>query len=541
MTKFGLGVLLFFSVILAQTDTTKPIITLGTSTSTITEAMTLNLSANVLDSGGVNRVEFYQDGIKIQEKSEAPYNFGLPINQENNGTLEFYAIAYDNAGNSNSSSAITVTVNIAVLALKGSDDFFTTFVNTPLDVGVDAGLPALKMQGNVLQNDGLEGARISGSSDVVGGSLKVRPMGGFVFIPDDGFIGQAGFTYTAASAAGQVSASVTITVQEANPDVAGDQMIWFVAAGASGKGSAVKPFATLAEAEVVSKDGDIIYVFSGNYTCGDTCFTFKPFQMVIGQGSTLVLGDATFGETAEAPLLNSLSTGFVLANQSSVRGFHLKFTGQEGSTGVQGADVLTGSIAIEDMMIDNPGGFGILINESNAKDASTGAKHTLTIKNVTVNNPGKMGILSNDALAVTIENCVVSGVMRHPSDGFSGRGIQIESEFNTSIVVSNTTVSSTSLDEVKGLYILKNNAFGNAQTSSDINVALNGNTVNLGENSLAYQLEVFAGTADFPADTGTLTLSGSKNTTPNTQAVNLSLGSATLNGTIEINGLMYPQ
>ena len=366
-------------------------------------------------------------------------------------------------------------------------------------------------------------------------------MGGFVFIPEEGFIGNAGFRYTIDSAAGEASASVTITVQEANPDVAGDQMIWYVAAGASGKGSALNPFATLTEAEVASKDGDIIFVFSGSYTCADTCLTLKPYQTVIGQGSTLALGESTFEEAAEAPVLNSLSTGFVLANQSSVKGFHLKFTGQEGSTGLSGNDLLTGSIAVEDVMIDNPGGFGILINESNAKDASTGAKHSLSIKNVTVNNPGKMGILSNDALAVTIENSVVSGVMRHPSDGFSGRGIQIESEFNTSIVVSNTTVSSTSSDEVKGLYILKNNAFGNAKTPSNINVILNSNKINLGENGLAYQLEVFAGTSDFPADTGTVTLSGTKNTTSNVQAINLALGSATFKGTVEVNGLSYPQ
>ncbi len=540
MYKF-LWIFLLAGLAYTQTDSTKPLITLGSSTSSITQPLSLNLSANALDSGGINRVEFYQNGVKIHEEFEAPYNLSLTISQENNGTLEFYAIAYDMAGNSNSSSPITVTVDIAVATLKGGDDFFTTLVNTPLDVGMNTSSPALKVQGNLLQNDGLESARVSGSSNVIGGSLELSPIGGFVFIPEDGFIGRAGFTYTADSAAGPASASVTITVQEANPDVAGDQMIWYVAAGASGKGSALDPFATLQEAEAASKDGDIIYVFSGNYTCSDTCFTLKPYQSVVGQGSVLTVGDATFGETAEAPLLNGLATGFVLANQSSVKGFHLKFTGQEGSTGLNGNDLLSGSILIEDMTIDNPSGFGILITESNAKDANTGAKHTLTIKNVTVNDPGKMGILSNDALALTIEDCVVSGVMRHPSDGFSGRGIQIESEFNTSIVVSNTTVSSTSSDEVKGLYILKNNAFGNAKTPSNINVILNSNTVNLGDNGLAYQLEVFAGTSDFPADTGTVTLSGTKNTTSNSQVINLALGSATFNGTVEVNSVIYPQ
>jgi hypothetical protein len=136
---------------------------------------------------------------------------------------------------------------------------------------------------------------------------------------------------------------------------------------------------------------------------------------------------------------------------------------------------------------------------------------------------------------------VVSGVVRHPTDGFSGRGIQIESEFNTRVVVTDTTVSSTSVDEVKGLFILKNNSFGNAQTPTNMNVVLNNNTVNVGENSLAYQLEVFAGTSDFPADTGTVTLSGTKNITSNIQAVNIALGSANLSGTLEVNGSNYPQ
>ena len=164
-------IFLLAGLVYAQTDTTKPLITLGSSTSSITQAMTLNLSANALDSGGINRVEFYQNGVKLHEKFEAPYNLSLPISQENNGTLEFYAIAYDKAGNSNSSPSVTVTVSITAPALKGGDDFFTTLVNTPLDVGIDGSLPALKMQGNLLQNDELDGARISGSSNVTGGSL----------------------------------------------------------------------------------------------------------------------------------------------------------------------------------------------------------------------------------------------------------------------------------------------------------------------------------------------------------------------------------
>jgi hypothetical protein len=539
MIKVALWGILFFGFVIAQ-DTSKPLVTLGASTVSIIQPTTLNLSANALDSGGIQRVEFYQNGVKVHEEFEAPYDFSLALTSDDNGSLEFYAIAYDNAGNSNSSSSVTVTVNITAPALKGGDDVFTTLVNTPLDVGVNGNVAALKVQGNLLQNDNLEGARISGSSNVVGGSLELSPTGGFTFIPDDGFIGTAGFDYAIDSSAGKASASVKITVQDANAEVAGDQRVWFVRSGASGSGSAVNPFATLQEAEAASKDGDIIFVLSGSYTCGDVCFNLKPFQTLIGAGSFLDVDGARLGG-GEPPVLSASSTGIALANQSSVKGLTIQFSGPQRGIGILGSDVLTGSLGIEDLTIDNAGGFGVLIGESDAKDPTTGAKHNLNIRNVTINNPGQMGILSNDALNVTVENCVVNGVVRHPEDGFSGRGILIESEFNTSIVVSNTAISSTSSDEVVGLFILKNNAFGNAATQTNINVVLNSNTISLGANGLAYSLEAFAGTTDFPADRGGITLSGTKNATPNAQAVAIASGSARVQGNVEVNGVVYPQ
>jgi hypothetical protein len=540
MTKCLLWGLLCFGFALAQ-DTSKPLVTLGVSTTSIVRPTTLNLSANALDSGGIQRVEFYQNGVKVHEEFEAPFEFSMAVTQGDNGTLEFYAIAYDNAGNSNSSSAMTVTVNIAAPVLKGGDDFFTTLVNTPLDIGVNGNLPALKVQANLLQNDNLDGARIAGSSNVVGGSLELSPTGGFVFIPDDGFIGTAGFDYTIDSSAGKASASVRITVQEANADVAGDQRVWYVRSGtSSGSGSAAKPFATLQEAESASQDGDIIFVLSGTYECEDVCFNLKPFQTLMGAASFIDVDDAQLGG-GEPSVLNATSTGIALSNQSSVKGLNIQFSGQQRGIGILGSDVLTGSLLIEDVSIDNPGGFGILMSESDAKDAATGAKHNLTIKNVTINNPGQMGILSNDALNVSIDTCLVNGVVRHPEDGFSGRGILIESEFNTSIVVSNTTVSSASSDEVVGLYILKNNAFGNAAIPTNLNVVLNSNTVSLGANGLAYKVEAFAGTADFPADTGGITLSGTRNASPNAQAVVIVVGSARVQGSVEVNGVIYPQ
>jgi Bacterial Ig domain len=546
MTKLSLCMIIFLSFALSQTDTIKPLITLGSSVKNVTEPITLSLSANVLDSGGVDHVEFYQNSVKIREEFEAPYNLSLPLTAGNNGTLEFYAIAFDKAGNSNSSQIVAITVNIAAPAIKAGNDTFSTFVNTPLSVGDTSIMTALHVQGNILQNDGIAAARVSGTSNVVGGSLELSPTGGFVFIPDTGFIGLAGFDYTLESSAGQAAASVTIRVQEANAETAGDQMLWYVRAGSAsgegsgGDGSAVNPFATLAEAEIASQPGDVIFVSAGTYTCRDTCFTLKPYQKIIGEASGLSLDEAATTQ-GEAPILKAISTGFALANQTTIKGFNVVFDAQEGSAGLRGNDLLAGNILIEDMSIDNPGGFGVLINESDAADAKTGAKHSLVLRNVTVNRPGQIGIVSNDALAVRIENCIINGVSRNPNNGFSGRGILVESEFNTHVTISDTTVSSISTDEVFGVYLLKNNAFGNAVNATTMSISLNNNTVTLGETGLAYRLEVFAGATDFPADKGTLTLSGLNNTTNATQAVNFASGSATVRGNVEINGTVYPQ
>ncbi|OGR32152.1 MAG: hypothetical protein A2091_12755 [Desulfuromonadales bacterium GWD2_61_12] len=105
-------------------DVTAPTVSLTSPASgaTYTSAQTVTVAVAAADSVAVTKVELY-DGTTLKETdSAAPYSFAWAITSANNGSHSLTAKAYDAAGNSKVSSAIPVTVNIAV-AKPGSFEF----------------------------------------------------------------------------------------------------------------------------------------------------------------------------------------------------------------------------------------------------------------------------------------------------------------------------------------------------------------------------------------------------------------------------------
>jgi GH18 family chitinase len=94
-------------------DSTPPSVSLSSSSTGVTAAGSITLTASATDNVGVSRVEFYRGTTKLGEDLSAPYTQNLNLSSADNGTLTLSAKAFDAAGNTATSSVVTVTVNIS--------------------------------------------------------------------------------------------------------------------------------------------------------------------------------------------------------------------------------------------------------------------------------------------------------------------------------------------------------------------------------------------------------------------------------------------
>lgn len=95
-------------------DTVKPTVTLAASSTNVTAPGNITLTATASDNVGVTRVEFYDGATKIGEDTTAPYTRDVALTAADNGSKTYTARAFDAAGNNETSSPVTVTVNIPV-------------------------------------------------------------------------------------------------------------------------------------------------------------------------------------------------------------------------------------------------------------------------------------------------------------------------------------------------------------------------------------------------------------------------------------------
>jgi len=154
------------------------------------------------------------------------------------------------------------------------DDAYTTNQNTQLTVNAANG---------VLANDTPNGGTVTAfdATSTQNGTVNVNGNGSFTYTPANGFTGSDSFTYTLANSGGQVTCTVTITVQAVNG--------YFVDAtnGNDGTGSfnGGLPFATVQAAVANAPTNADIVVRPGNYT---GTVNLKDGQRLLGSGSTLV-------------------------------------------------------------------------------------------------------------------------------------------------------------------------------------------------------------------------------------------------------------
>ncbi len=93
-------------------DTVAPTVSLATSSSSVFAASSLTLTATAADNTGVSKVDFYDGTTLISSDATSPYSVAVSLTSVNNGTKSYSAKASDAAGNTATSAAVSVTVNI---------------------------------------------------------------------------------------------------------------------------------------------------------------------------------------------------------------------------------------------------------------------------------------------------------------------------------------------------------------------------------------------------------------------------------------------
>ncbi|MFA5505766.1 MAG: Ig-like domain-containing protein [Vulcanimicrobiota bacterium] len=143
----------------------------------------------------------------------------------------------------------------------------------------------------VLANDTLNGSTITAfdTTTTAGGSVQLEDDGSFIYTPSFDFQGEDSFTYTLGNAAGQSTATVTLSIENKG---------WFVdnSVPDGGIGSQADPFNELDDALGKATEGDTIFVFRGTGTAGNAPFTLPRGVNLVGQGVGLVVAQTILPE-----------------------------------------------------------------------------------------------------------------------------------------------------------------------------------------------------------------------------------------------------
>lgn len=108
----GTSAAVVVSVQIQEPDLVSPTVALTSSATSVITASTVTLSAAATDDVGVARVEFYEGTTLIGTRTSAPYEVFISFTSADNGAHTYTARAFDAAGNSATSSAVNVTVDI---------------------------------------------------------------------------------------------------------------------------------------------------------------------------------------------------------------------------------------------------------------------------------------------------------------------------------------------------------------------------------------------------------------------------------------------
>lgn len=126
-------------------DVAPPSVTVSTSSTSPTVAGPLTVLADAADDVGVTRVEFYRNSVMVLNKTGTPWTYVDNLTYADNGSVEYYAKAFDAAGNITTSTAVTISVSITPPAETGEPtpvgSELTTITLQSTDAGTQTNVP----------------------------------------------------------------------------------------------------------------------------------------------------------------------------------------------------------------------------------------------------------------------------------------------------------------------------------------------------------------------------------------------------------------
>lgn len=321
---------------------------------------------------------------------------------------------------------------------KLSNDSYSTFGNTALEVGVPLGATiAVRIAGSVLDNDTPEPG---GSLTVTGvtpgtGSVIMNADGSFDYLPAAGLLGVDTFSYEVSDGTDTASAEVTITL---------DNRVWYLDnTGAGTEGTSVAPFSTLLDAQQAAQSGDTIYIAGDNSGNGmDQGLSLVESGItVIGAGVPLVVNGITLAPSGIVPVVTNTAANII--NLDSITNTYI--AGVTLDAAVADAVLITNSSAItlQDMTIQNSGESAI---------EGEGAVIGLSLNNVSIVNSDLGDTSTSDdaiflhpttSVMLTMNGGLIDGV-----PGNLGDGIVLLNADKTAVVDMELTVQGASFSNI---------------------------------------------------------------------------------------------
>jgi len=186
-------------------DSTAPSVNLTAPTSGSTVSGSVNVTANATDNVGVVGVQFFLDGTALgAEDTSSPYAVSWNTTTATNGSHTLTARARDAAGNTTTSSAVTVTVSNA-----GDTTPPTVSVTAPANNATVSN--TVNVTANAADNVGVVGVQFFLDGNLLGGEDMTAPYG-ISWNTATTTNGTHNLTAKARDAAGNTATSASITV-----------------------------------------------------------------------------------------------------------------------------------------------------------------------------------------------------------------------------------------------------------------------------------------------------------------------------------------
>lgn len=147
-------------------DTTAPTVSLASSSTNVTAAGSITLTATASDTGsGVTKVEFYDGNTLLNTDTSSPFAHTINFNTNFTGNKNYFAKAYDAAANVKTSNVVTVNISVnidniapTVVSALPANNSLEVAPSTPLTITFSEAMKTDSVTGTLIVSDYPNGA-----------------------------------------------------------------------------------------------------------------------------------------------------------------------------------------------------------------------------------------------------------------------------------------------------------------------------------------------------------------------------------------------